>query len=140
MKIFPEMHEFLPQKVTIDEKNWGRQSDLKYSIVLPCSNAVMGLEATMKDKLFADHAQVRAQQRGVPPLILDWLITYGSAQPDQRGAEIRYFDHAARRRLSKAVGHKVVDLLGQLLHMYAVMSNDGVVITTGHRFKRISRH
>lgn len=42
--------------------------------------------------------------------------------------------------LSRAVGHKVVDLLGQLLDMYAVMSNDGVVITIGHRFKRINRH
>jgi len=94
----------------------------------------------MNSKLFTDHAQIRAQQRGVPPLILEWLITYGSAEPDQRGAEIRYFDHAARRRLSRAVGHKVVDLLGKLLDMYAVMSNDGVVITTGHRFKRISRH
>lgn len=94
----------------------------------------------MNDKLFTDHAQVRAQQRGVPPLILEWLMTYGSTQADQRGGEIRYFDHAARRRLSRAVGHKVVDLLGQLLDMYAVMSNDGAVITTGHRFKRICRH
>lgn len=94
----------------------------------------------MTNTLLTDHAQARTQQRGVPPLILEWLITYGSTQPDQRGAEIRYFDHAARRRLSRAVGHQVVDRLGQLLDMYAVMSNDGVVITIGHRFKRITRH
>ena len=94
----------------------------------------------MNSRLLIAHAQVRAQQRGVPPLILEWLVEYGATQPDQHGAELRYFDHAARRRLSRAVGHKVVDLLGQLLDMYAVMSNDGVVITTGYRFKRINRH
>lgn len=94
----------------------------------------------MKLDALTNHAQSRMQQRGIPPLILDWLQIYGSSSHDHGGAEIRYFDSGARRRIAKDVGQKVVDLLGQLLDAYIVISNDGVVITCGHRYKRIVKH
>ena len=31
------------------------------------------------------HATIRAQQRGVPPLIEDWLLDYGAEQFDGHG-------------------------------------------------------
>lgn len=94
----------------------------------------------MNEQLLTNHARERIQKRCISPLILDWLIAYGATKVDHRGAEIRYFDHSSRRRLSKAFGHQVVDLLGRLLDTYAVVGNDGVVITAGHRMARINRN
>lgn len=94
----------------------------------------------MNEQLLTRHAKTRSQQRAIPPLILDWLEAYGATEVDHRGAEIRYFDHRARRRLGKVVGHQVVDLLGRLLDTYAVVGESGAVITVGHRAKRINRH
>ncbi|HMW42695.1 hypothetical protein [Plasticicumulans sp.] len=85
------------------------------------------------------HARVRQQQRGIPPLIVEWLLAYGSHEHDGHGATIRYFDRAARTRLGRAVGTEVVERLGDLCNSYAVVAHDGTVITTGHRYRRIHR-
>lgn len=86
------------------------------------------------------HATARAQQRGLPPLIVDWLDTYGARAQDRRGAAILYFDKASRRNLERDVGSQVVDRLRPLLDAYLVMADDGTVITLGWRFKRLPRH
>jgi hypothetical protein len=86
------------------------------------------------------HATARAQQRGLPPLIVDWLDTYGARAQGGGGAEILYFDKASRRNLEGDVGSQVVDLLRSLLDAYVVMGHDGTVITLGWRFKRVPRH
>lgn len=86
------------------------------------------------------HASTRAQQRGLPPLIVDWLDTYGARAQDRGGAEVLYFDKASRRNLERDVGSQVVDRLRPLLDAYLVMGDDGTVITLGWRFKRIPRH
>lgn len=83
------------------------------------------------------HAAVRQQQRGIPPLIMEWLASYGTASYDHHGAEILYFDKHSRKALAKDVGDEVVSRLGSLLDTYAVVSGDGTVITVGHRFKRV---
>lgn len=57
------------------------------------------------------HASVRCQQRGIPPLIRQWLHDYGS-EVISHGATKRYFDHRAKKRLAAAVGAQVVDRLG----------------------------
>lgn len=92
----------------------------------------------MRTRNMTRHAQVRMQQRGISPLILEWLVTYGARTHDQHGGMVCYFDRNARRRLGRAVGARVVDLLGELLTSYAVLDGDGAVITAGHRFKRIN--
>lgn len=66
----------------------------------------------METDLMSGHATARVQQRGIPSLIVDWLLIYGATAFDHRGAEVRYFDHAARRRLEKEFGRQVVDRLG----------------------------
>lgn len=86
------------------------------------------------------HASTRAQQRGLPPLIVDWLDTYGARAQDQGGASILYFDKISRRKLAREVGAQVVDRLRPLLDAYLVMADDGTVITLGWRFKRVPRH
>lgn len=94
----------------------------------------------METNLMSRHASERAQQRGIPPLIVDWLLAYGAAEFDHRGAEIRYFDHRAKRRLANEFGRQVVDRLAGLLDAYIVVAASGCVVTVGHRLKRLSRH
>ena len=85
-----------------------------------------------------NHAQKRAQQRSIPPLITDWLLDFGSTSYDKRGAQIQYFDKDARRRLEREVGRQVVRRLSDFLDCYAVF-DEGVLITTGWRLKRLRR-
>lgn len=86
------------------------------------------------------HASLRLQQRGIPPLILEWLAQYGSVKYDHRGAEVLYFDKRSRKSLAKAVGEEVVKKLASLLDAYAVVSQSGSFVTAGHRTKRLNNH
>lgn len=85
----------------------------------------------------SEHAARRARERGIPPLIVDWLGRYG-AEVRKHGASKFYFDKAARRRLARDVGDRVVDQLGPLLDSYIVVGDD-TVITVAHRLHRIRR-
>jgi hypothetical protein len=77
------------------------------------------------------------QQRGLPPLIVDWLHTYGKEHHDHHGATILYFDRHARRRLERAVGRSPVRCMERWLDAYAVVGGDGQLITTGYRYRRL---
>lgn len=87
-----------------------------------------------------NHAAIRQQPRGIPPLIMEWLRSYGTNIYDHHGAEILYFDKHSRKALAKAVGDEIVTRLSALLDTYAVVSKSGAVITVGHRFKRVKGH
>lgn len=47
------------------------------------------------------HAIKRSQQRGIPPLIVQWLDQFGEEHYDGRGAVIRYFSLASRRAMER---------------------------------------
>lgn len=81
------------------------------------------------------HADVRAQQRGIPPFILDLLLEFGSRKHDARGAEIVFFDRRARRHVEKYTGG-FFSKLNEHLDAYAILC-EGKIITVGSRFKRI---
>ena len=85
------------------------------------------------------HARVRMQQRGIGAEVLENLLAYGRAVHDHRGAEILFFDHAARRRLARAEGEQAIRRLGKRLAAYAIIGADGEVRTVGHRIRRIRR-
>ena len=85
------------------------------------------------------HAEIRAQQRCIPPLIVDWLMEFGAREHDKHGAEVVFFDKRSKRMLAKEVGKPIVDKLSCLMKAYLVTC-DGTVITTGYRHKRITRH
>ena len=85
------------------------------------------------------HGMRRQQQRGVPPAIIEWLQQFG-AVAYTNAAKKRFFDRAARKRMAQALGHQVVDRLGDLLNCYVVESLDGTIITTGHHTERIRKH
>ncbi len=85
------------------------------------------------------HAQVRMQQRGIGADVLDNLFAYGRAVHDHCGAEILYFDHAARRRLACERGEEAIRRLGKRLRAFAVVGSDGKVRTVGYLTRRINR-
>jgi hypothetical protein len=103
------------------------------------SNENKPMESSMKIEHASRHATTRSQQRGIPQLIITWLIDYGAIAHGAHGAVTHYFDHNARRRLAQEVGTRVITLLGRLMDAYLVMSHDGTIITVGHRFKAIHR-
>lgn len=86
------------------------------------------------------HSITRMQQRGIPPLIRDWLIDFGEEIYDHHGGIIYHFTREARRKLEKNFGRVAVSRLNEWLNAYLVLSvNDGVLITVGKRYKKI-RH
>ena len=83
--------------------------------------------------------RVRQQQRGIPNLVLDWLMDYGQEHHDGHGATIRYFDRRARRAVERRVGREPVRRLHEYMNAYVVVGRDGSLITVGHRYNRIRR-
>ena len=86
------------------------------------------------------HATVRLQQRGISALVLNCLLEYGRKAHDHRGAEIVYFDSQSRTKVRSALGDDAYRKVADRLDTYAVLSNDGAVVTVGHRTKRFYRH
>ena len=89
--------------------------------------------------LLTRHALVRQQQRGIPPLIVDWLLKYGDEKHNHRGAVIRYFSKKSKRRLRKDIGKLAFRRFEDWLRSYLVEA-EGRVITVGHRTKNLKLH
>jgi len=83
------------------------------------------------------HAAIRSQQRGIPPLVIQWLDQFGEECYDGHGAVIRYFSRASRREMEREFGNDLISKLSQYFKAYKVENHEGVVITTGHLTKRI---
>jgi hypothetical protein len=62
------------------------------------------------------HAQTRVQQRGISPVIIDWLEQYGTIEP-QDGAELIYFNHRSLKRLASYTGG-ISDKIDKLKNIY----------------------
>lgn len=90
-----------------------------------------------------DHAQKRAQQRGVPPLVMHWLLDYGEEAFDGHGGVVRYFSPRSIRQMEREFGPTPLKRLSEYLRCYLVQdSKRGQVITVGKRQpgRRIWRH
>ena len=84
------------------------------------------------------HANVKCQQRGVSPFVIDLLLRFGRREHDHRGAEIVFFDRRAKKEIEGYTGG-IIGKLSEQMDSYAVVS-DGCVITVGVRYKKINRH
>ena len=94
--------------------------------------------------LLSQHAQARMRQRGISAASLDALLDFGSIAPAGGGREIVFFDKRARERLALGSGpesDKRSATRGSDLppNIYAIVEADGLVITVGHRTRRIPR-
>lgn len=88
----------------------------------------------------SQHAIRRSQQRGIPPLIDQWLDEYGEAQYDGHGGVVRYFSRRSIRAMEQGFGREPVRRMWEYLDAYKVeSSHDGQTITVGHKTKRFRR-
>ena len=85
------------------------------------------------------HAGIRVQQRGVNRDVLDCLLTYGRHEPDHKGCEVVTFDGKALEDLSRYEPRVLKAKASDSRNLYAVVDSDGLVITAGHRFRRVPR-
>jgi hypothetical protein len=89
------------------------------------------------------HSQSGAQQRGIPRLIIHWLLDFGDASYDGHGGCVRYFSAKYIRRLEREYGEIAVRPLVDYFRCYLVESSkDGTIITVGKRHdkRRVVRH
>ena len=85
------------------------------------------------------HALVRMQQRGIRAEALDALLDFGAERHVHSGGrEIVFLDKKARSRLARSnpAGARAAE---RLKSTYAIIGAGGIVITVGHRFRRIPR-
>ncbi len=83
------------------------------------------------------HAEQRMQQRGIPFLAIELLCHYGQAEY-AGDAMIRYFDKRGLKKAKREI-QQVLDRMDQLDNMYCVETDEGKVLTTGHRTRHIRR-
>ncbi len=69
------------------------------------------------------HAQIRAQQRCIPPLVMEWLLAYGCRERSQ-GAVRLSFDRRSRRDLARDVGKPVINQMGRFLDTSLIVDPD----------------
>ena len=94
-------------------------------------------------KNLSNHAALRQQQRGVPPLITNWLVNYGDKHYDGHGGVVCYFSKRCIRRLEREVGTAPVKRMSEFFRCYLVKSAvDDTVITVGKLYpnNRITAH
>lgn len=86
------------------------------------------------------HANVRAQQRGIPPFIDQVLDLYGREHYDGHGGVVLYLDSKSIRCMERDMGREPVRRLAEWRDVYKVKSTtDGRTITTGHLTRRLWR-
>lgn len=92
---------------------------------------------------YTNHANVRSQQRGIPPLVSEWLLDFGDEVYDGHGGVVRYFTPKSVRKVEKAVGREPVRRMSEFMRCYLVQSSyDGAILTVGkrHNNKHLPRH
>jgi hypothetical protein len=85
------------------------------------------------------HASARAQQRCIPPIVEQWLDTYGAEEFDGHGCVRTYFNKASVRQMERELGREFVSRCRDLLNAYRIEAMDGTTITLGWRNHRIAR-
>ena len=93
----------------------------------------------MTRSVLTTHANSRLQQRAIPHIVIDLLHQYGSTMRSHQ-ADVLFFDKAAKRRLQKDWGGpRSVAMIERWLNVYAVVADDGALITVGHQTRRHRR-
>lgn len=93
----------------------------------------------MSSYAFSHHALDRLQQRGLPPIVIELLARFGASERSHRAEKI-FFDKQARKELRRYLGGaRSMRVIEPWLNAYAVLGDDGTVVTAGFREKRIAR-
>lgn len=94
----------------------------------------------MPEAAMTHHAARRVQQRGIHGEVLPLLMHFGAHQYDKHGAKLVYLTHRSKERIRRSVGSIAFRRIQPALDIYAVVGQDGAVITVGHRTHRINRN
>ena len=85
------------------------------------------------------HARARMQQRGIRSEALEALLDFGSERHlHGQDCEVVFFDKKAKRRLATAKPDAARGA-ERLVRTYAIVGSNGVVVTVGHRFRRVRK-
>ena len=87
---------------------------------------------------FTANARYRSAQRSIPPHAVALLLDYGTSAR-VRGADSYFLDHAGRQRVRQDLGKHGFRSIERWLNAYAVVADDGRVITTAWRTRRVRR-
>ncbi len=86
----------------------------------------------MIDSSFTSHAKVRLQQRAIPQFVVELLEQFGRSERSG-GADRLFFDKKAIKRMKIHFGGaRGLRVIEQWLRVYAVISDDGKVLTVAH--------
>ena len=85
------------------------------------------------------HAAARMQQRALSQLQIDLLMQFGHTESIGHGATRVYFDKRSRRQL-RAYAGSLAPAIEAHLDIYAVVANEGHLITVAHRIQRVRHH
>jgi hypothetical protein len=78
------------------------------------------------------------QQRGIPPALVERVLRHGRKLHDHHGGVILTITRATRERLRRSGAMREAEL-DRLAGVYVVLS-EGMVVTVGHRYRRLQRH
>jgi hypothetical protein len=82
------------------------------------------------------HAQARSQQRSISPFIIDLLLDFG-CQVRSGHANKYLLDKRGRRKIRQYLGSRCYQQIEDKLSCWAVVGDDGAVVSVGHRTRRI---
>jgi hypothetical protein len=83
------------------------------------------------------HGACRAQQRSVPPAVLDWLIQFGDEEFLGEGVRRYAFTKRTWKKLSSYLGGLGLAEPEKARSAYAVIAPDDSLITVGYRTGRL---
>lgn len=87
--------------------------------------------------MITNHASARVRQRGIRRDVLQTLLSCGTVS--HRGGRVFFMDKAARALAMDEIGPERYGRISDKLNAYAVVSNDGHVVTVAKRLKRLKR-
>jgi hypothetical protein len=83
-----------------------------------------------------NHFNLRFQQRGLNPVVVDTLLRYGSARRLRGQAESLTFTKAVLAEIKTDLGDSVFKACERFKNTYIVASDDGVLITIARGYRR----
>lgn len=86
--------------------------------------------------MMSHHAMVRCQQRGIEKEVVDVLLRHGRRRY-RHGASVCFMDKPSRYAARCELGDARFSRIADRLDAYAVVSDEGRVITVAKRTKRL---
>lgn len=89
------------------------------------------------DVVLSHHAARRAQQRAVPPAVLDWLMAFGEEEHLGQGVRRYSFSRRTWKRLIAYLGCLGLREPEKARSAFALVASDDAIITAGYRIRRL---